>query len=360
MKPQPRSATRRPLRGSGDQRPEHPSSPDLAQRPSECSQDTGTTGSVKYLDLLHKFPGLREVAAIVERISAANVPVLITGPNGAGKEVVARAIAETDRVPGRSFLAANCASIHSGMFESEVFGHVRGAFTGAERDHAGLLQRAGNGVVFLDEVGELELGLQAKLLRVLQSREFTPLGGTQGVPLEARVIAATNRDLPAMVRSGAFREDLYYRLNVIEIPVPPLTERVDDIPILVEHFLARFSREYQVDRDLSPDALRVLLEYHWPGNVRQLENLIARVILLSKGHVIEVSDLPVEVRRPHTPVMATEASMRRLKPRARQKFDEFVALAKCGATLADIQGKLGLSRATYYRWLAELQRGSVA
>lgn len=361
MKPQPRSATRRPLRGSGDLRSEHPYLPNLAQRPSECSQDTGTAKSVKYLELLRVYPGLQDVVALVERVARINVTVLIFGPNGAGKELVAQAVGQESRGCGCSFVAANCAAFPSDLFESEVFGHVRGAFTGADGDKLGLFERAGNGSVFLDEIGELELPLQAKLLRVLQTRQFRRVGGTTDIPLQARVIAATNRDLLQMVRVGTFREDLYYRLNVVPIHVPPLCQRPQDIPLLARHFVSKFARDQGLTRTVADDTLKVLQSYPWPGNVRQLENLMLRVTLFSTNEVIQTADLPSDVFRPDTCSSVRLPCRQSQRKRNQGKFDAFVELARTGGfSPEEIQSRVGISRPTYYRWLAELARDSAA
>lgn len=241
----------------------------------------------------------REVLRLAETVAPTEATILLTGESGTGKEVLARYIHRLSARASGPFLSINCAALPEGLLESELFGHVRGAFTGAVRDKKGLLAAARGGTFFLDEVGEMSPATQAKLLRALQEREITPVGATSHVPIDVRFIAATNKDLEEEVRRGAFRRDLFYRLNVVAIPLPPLRERRDDIPLLAEHFLTRWAHAH--DRPaptLAPEALEVLCSYHWPGNVRELENALEYALVLSRGETIRPEHLPARVREP--------------------------------------------------------------
>ncbi len=236
---------------------------------------------------------MRDVMAEVRKIAAASSStVLIHGESGTGKEVIARAIhAESPRA-GRPFLAVNCAALSAGLLESELFGHERGAFTGADRMRKGRFELAEGGTLLLDEVSEIDIGLQAKLLRVLQEREFERVGSSDTRRADVRVIATTNRDLTAAVREHKFREDLYFRLNVLPVRVPPLREHIEDIPELVEHFIEKCGRVLGKKLEgIKPHAFRKLEEYYWPGNIRELENVIERAVVLASGRVIEVEDI---------------------------------------------------------------------
>jgi len=236
---------------------------------------------------------MRDVMAEARKIAAvSSSTVLIYGESGTGKEVIARAIhAESPRA-GKPFLAVNCAALSAGLLESELFGHEKGAFTGADRMRKGRFELAEGGTLLLDEVSEIDIGLQAKLLRVLQEREFERVGSSDTRRADVRVIATTNRDLTAAVREHKFREDLYFRLNVLPVRVPPLREHIEDIPELVEHFIEKCGRVLGKKLEgIKPHALRKLEEYHWPGNIRELENVIERAVVLASGRVIEVEDI---------------------------------------------------------------------
>lgn len=237
--------------------------------------------------------GMEQVFAAVRKVADTEATVLLTGESGTGKELVARSIHLQSGRHAAPFVAINCAAIPRDLLESELFGHVRGAFTGAVRDKTGRLQAAGGGTLFLDEVGELPLELQPKLLRALQEREVMPVGGTTCQKLDVRVIAATNADLEQAIADGAFREDLYYRLAVIPIHLPPLRERREDIPVLVRHFAAKHGGK---DIAFPPEVLDFLAGYPWPGNVRELENTVERLLIMRSGDVIGVTDLPDKMR----------------------------------------------------------------
>jgi two-component system NtrC family response regulator len=236
---------------------------------------------------------MQEIFEVVRRVAPTEASVLITGESGTGKELIARAIHQGSSRSKGPFVAINCAAIPATLLESELFGHVRGAFTGAVRDRAGKFEQADGGTLFLDEVGEMPLELQPKLLRVLQEMEVEPLGGKIR-PVNVRIIAATNQDVETALQEGRFREDLYYRLAVIPVELPPLRERVEDIPLLVRHFLKRFSAGSTLD--ISPAALETMAAYPWHGNVRELQNAVERMIVLNTGEKLDVHHLPAKIR----------------------------------------------------------------
>jgi Nif-specific regulatory protein len=232
------------------------------------------------------------VLAIVKKVAKSNTTVLIRGETGTGKELIAGAIHHNSLRAARNFVKVNCAALQENLLESELFGHEKGAFTGADKQRVGRFEQADGGTLFLDEVGDMSANTQAKILRVLQEHEFERLGGTRTLRTDVRVIAATNRPLAQMVANGQFREDLYYRLNVVSIDMPPLRERKDDIPALAGFFLKRFAGELKKRLDgLAPDALKLLMRYNWPGNIRELENAIERAVLLTEGPLVNSGDL---------------------------------------------------------------------
>ncbi len=237
---------------------------------------------------------MEKLYRILSKVAQSAHPALILGESGTGKELVARTIHTSGPNASKPFIPVDCGSLVPTLIESELFGHVKGAFTGANRAKDGLLASAGNGTVFLDEIGELPLDLQARLLRALQEK-VRPVGATHGVPIHARVLAATNRDLALMVEQGRFRKDLYYRLNVVNLRVPPLRDRRGDIPLLAAHFLDRLGRENGVDYTLSDEALRTMVEYQWPGNVRELEHAIQRGATISSGPLLQLGDLSTQL-----------------------------------------------------------------
>lgn len=247
--------------------------------------------------IIGESPAMKEVYRMVKRVSEANSNVLITGPSGTGKELVARAIHSNSSRSSKPFIAINCGAIPKELIESELFGHKKGAFTGAISDKDGVFTAANKGSVFLDEVGEIPLGQQVNLLRVIQEREVKPIGSNQTVSFDTRIIAATNKDLEQEVENGNFREDLYYRLNVVEIPLPTLQQRREDIPLLAHHFLNKYSRELNRPvKGISSDAMSALMSYEWKGQVRELENIIERTVLLGSGDFINFEDLPNSIR----------------------------------------------------------------
>ncbi|GAB4370846.1 MAG: sigma-54-dependent Fis family transcriptional regulator [Deltaproteobacteria bacterium] len=250
-----------------------------------------------FREIVGKTPRIRRIFELVEMIRETDSTVLLTGESGTGKGLFARAIHDLSPRREGPFVKVNCAALSETLLESEMFGHVKGAFTGAIADKTGRFEAAQGGTIFLDEIGEISPGLQVKLLRVLQDREFERVGSSRTQRTDARVIAATNRDLKAAMQEGRFREDLYYRLNVIPIVVPPLRERKEDIPLLAGHILKRLRRRgLDRVRAISPEAMRRLIEYGWPGNIRELENVLERGVVCCRGSVLSVEDLSDEVR----------------------------------------------------------------
>lgn len=245
-------------------------------------------------ELIGSSPPMRKLYHLINRVSQADVTVLITGESGTGKELVAQAIHKRSRRKDKPFVPVNCGAIPEELLESEFFGHEKGAFSGAIRTKIGRFELANGGSIFLDEIGEMKPSLQVKLLRFLQERTFERVGGLKTIEVDVRVIAATNKDLWKAVQEGTFREDLFYRLNVVPIHIPPLRERKEDIPLLVEHFLTKHAMSLNDEsrKRVTPEVIECFMEYSWPGNVRELENIIRRLIILSEGEEITVDDLP--------------------------------------------------------------------
>jgi DNA-binding NtrC family response regulator len=248
-----------------------------------------------FAGIVGRSPEMEKLYRIVAKAAHSTHPVLILGESGTGKELVARSIHFSGPFRDKPFIPVDCGSLVPTLIESELFGYVKGAFTGAQHAKDGLLAIAEGGTVFLDEVGELPVDLQAKLLRAIQEREIRPVGSTKHIPINVRILAATNRDLEEGVAQGAFRRDLYYRLNVLSLRIPSLRERRQDIPILASHFLERLSDDSGQERTLSDDALKAMLAYDWPGNVRELENCLERACAFTTGPVIQLADLPPEI-----------------------------------------------------------------
>lgn len=302
---------------------------------------------------------IQDVLRMISRLKDTRTPVLIAGESGTGKELVARAIHFRGALAQSPFVAVDCGSLVPTLMESELFGYEKGAFTGATKSKAGLFQAANGGTIFLDEIGELPLEMQAKLLRVLQEKEVRPVGSNDRVSVDVRVIAATNRDLEAAYRAGTFRKDLYFRLNVVTVHIPSLRERRSDIPMLVHHFLDRYAPGTSLQ--VTPAAMKSLLNYDWPGNVRELENCIARAITLGDRKIIDVQDLPPTIRAEAAgsisqPVQdAASLSTTALAEMERMTILRVFEQAKGDKALA---GKmLGISRATLYR---KLKRYNIA
>jgi len=297
---------------------------------------------------------MRQLREQVAMAAPTNGRVLIYGENGTGKELVARTIHALSRRRSGAFVEVNCAAIPEDLIESELFGHVRGAFTGAVADRRGKFEAADGGTIFLDEIGDMSIKTQAKVLRVLQEQTMEPVGGTTSISVDARVLAATNKDLQSEIRAGRFREDLYFRLNVIPIFVPPLRDRQEDIPLLADHFMAEFAREYgRRVKSLDPGAISAIQHYPWPGNVRELRNVIERLMIMVPGDSISASDLSFLDRDGFDrPEVSAAVAERLTLHEARDRFERDLILR----TLADQQGNmsrtadtLGVERSNLYR-----------
>lgn len=263
-------------------------------------------GKQAFSDMIGSSPAMLEIFETIKKVSGSDATILISGESGTGKELVARGIHGASERASKQLVTVNCAAIPKDLLESELFGHVTGAFTGAVKDKMGKFVLADGGTIFLDEIGDLHLELQAKLLRVLQEKLVEPLGSNETIPVDIRVIAASNQNLAARVKEGRFREDLYYRLNVIPITIPPLRERPEDIPLLAEHFTKTLSQDNDVAVDKK--AMALLKLYHWPGNVRELENAIKRALVLKRGSMITIRDLPPEITGENVPRPSEDGS----------------------------------------------------
>ena len=293
---------------------------------------------------------MTEIYKLVARVAGLDTTVLIDGETGTGKELVARAIHGASARADRPFVAVDCAALPETLFESELFGHERGAFTGALAARRGLLETSTGGTCLLDEIGELTAPLQAKLLRTLQERTIRRVGGNDAIPVNVRIVAATNRDLQKLAAEGAFREDLYYRLNVVTITVPPLRERAADIPLLAQHFLEKFAREGgRPVKRLAPEALAVLIAFRWPGNVRELEHAIERAVALSSSETILPDDFPAHLRHepPRAPLLPSAGMT--LEEVKRWYVNE--VLEEAGGNKVRAAELLGIDRRTLYRIL---------
>jgi two-component system response regulator AtoC len=305
-------------------------------------------------DIVAESAAMRDALDVIAKVAPHRTTVLITGPSGTGKEVLARALHRFSPRADRPFVAVNCAAIPEALLESELFGHVRGAFTGAVSEHRGLFEQASGSTLFLDEIGDLPTALQAKLLRVLQEGEVRRVGDRVTRQVDARVVAATARDLDADVKTGRFREDLYYRLNVIGVRLPPLVERPEDVPALVRHLLDMHAAKLKIPvPELEPDVLRVLLDHDWPGNVRELSNALERAMVLSHGARVGIGDLPAAVVRGATeaaPLMPEgELSLKRHAVAAQGEVIR-EALKRAGGNRRRAAALLGISvRSLFYK-----------
>lgn len=306
--------------------------------------------------LIGKSPSMQKIYGIIERISDSSSNVLITGESGTGKELVAKAIHYSGMRKENSFVAINCAAIPETLLESELFGYKKGAFTDARSDKKGLFFEANEGTLFLDEITEMPFTLQAKLLRVIEDREVRPLGDTASYPIDVRIISTSNRDMESSIKQGQFREDLYYRLKVIDIDMPPLRERREDIPLLIQHFITRFSKEFKKKKisGVSEDTLRLLLNYSWPGNVRELENVIQRAMTLSQDEVILPEDLPASIFPKTDDQMFEKAIEKKLTLDQLEKEYIKKILIEMGGNKSRAAEILGLDRKTLYRKLGDM------
>jgi two-component system response regulator HydG len=308
--------------------------------------------TAEFSGIIGKDPKMQLIYKLIEDIAPTDATGLIQGESGTGKELVARAIHRLSTRKNKPFVVINCSAYPATLLESELFGHEKGAFTGAIRQKAGRFEQAHGGTVFLDEIGEIAPSAQIKLLRVLQTQKFERLGGEKTLTVDVRIIAATNKDLLQEVKKGLFREDLYYRLNVIPIQLPPLLERRNDIPLLARHFLHRFAAEQgKKIEQFSPEALRLLLDYSWPGNVRELENTVEHATVLAKGSRVEASDLPAAL---YSAISATDVGKPPTLVDHEKKLLQEV-LEECGWNKKQAAKRLGISRSTLYEKLKKYQ-----
>jgi DNA-binding NtrC family response regulator len=304
--------------------------------------------------IIGRAPEMEKLYRIISKAAQSTHPVLILGESGTGKEMVARSIHFSGPFRDKPFIPVDCGSLVPTLIESELFGYVKGAFTGAAHSKDGLLAIAEGGTVFLDEVGELSVDLQAKLLRAIQEKEIRPVGSTRRIPINVRILAATNRDLEQAVAQGTFRRDLYFRLNVLSLRIPPLRERRQDIPLLAEHFLERLNRDSDQEHSLSDDAMKVMLGYDWPGNVRELENCLERSCALTTNPVIHVGDLPSSITSGRGPASGTDPGAAKIVTMAEvEKRTILEAIEQLNGDKLLAARLLGIGKTTLYRKLKE-------
>ena len=294
---------------------------------------------------------MQRVYKMLEKVSQHNYPVLILGESGTGKELVARSIHFLGVRQNKPFVPVDCSGLVPTLIESELFGYVKGAFTGAQHSRTGLLETANGGTVFLDEIGDLPVDLQAKLLRALQEREIRPVGATDRLRIDIRIIAATNRDLESAIRTGTFRQDLYFRLNVVQVKLPPLRERKSDIPLLVSFFLEKFSDPLRPIRTISEDAMRRLMTYDWPGNVRELENAVERAVALGSGPMLHIGDLPSNLQQGSSDKLLESNELTTLEEMERRFI--LRALRETNGDKLAAARLLGIGKTTLYRKLKQ-------
>ena len=309
-----------------------------------------TPDSIGFAGLVGVSERMKKIYRLISKVAVQRHPVLITGESGTGKELVAKAIHTQGPWRDKPFVPVDCGALPPNLIESELFGHVKGAFTGAAQSRQGLLVAAGAGTLFLDEIGELPTELQSRLLRALQEHEIRPLGSNDRIRFEARIIAATNQDLEAAIKRGAFRKDLFFRLNVVSIKMPALRERKDDVPVLVKHFLARYSQKGP-ENQISDEALGRLMCYDWPGNVRELENCIQRAVSLGSGTFIQLQDLPSAMLYQMARKSSTRQDLGTLQALEQQAIRQ--ALQATGGDRARAAKLLGIGKTTIYRKLKE-------
>ncbi len=301
-------------------------------------------------DLVSRSEAMRRIFDLLPQIAPSDATVLIHGETGTGKELLARAIHGASGRAAGPFVAVNCGALPDTLLESELFGHVKGAFTGAIGDKPGLFARAGGGTILLDEIGDVSPAMQVRLLRVLQERTYEPLGGTRTLRADVRVIAATHRDLASMIRKGSFRQDLFYRLNVVRLDLPPLRRRTEDIPLLVDHFIARFNRRQgKAVEGVAPDVLAALMAHDYPGNIRELENILERAFVVCASGRIERTHLPPELTGLHAPPPPPAAGTLGARTRAAEEQAIRSALEACGHNRTAAAAALGLHRSTFFR-----------
>jgi two-component system response regulator HydG len=313
-------------------------------------------GSGSADSIIFRSTTFREVYDLTLQVAESDANILVMGESGTGKELIASALHRNSTRRGKPFVSLNCAALSDTLLESQLFGHVRGAFTGAVMNQKGLLEEADGGTLFLDEIGDVSPAVQAKLLRVTQEKDFIVLGSTRTRKVDVRFVAATNKDLMNEVREGRFREDLYYRLNVISINLPPLRDRRDDIEPLARHFLKTFTRRMKKDLiGIESDALQALLQYDWPGNVRELENVMERAVILARGNMITIGLLPLDARREALPSPTGTAQLIGLDEIERQHITSI--LKETGFHKSRASEILGISRKTLDRKIAEYDLG---
>lgn len=302
---------------------------------------------------------MRDVYAKIQRAAPVDSTVLILGESGTGKELVAQALHHNSGRKKGPFVAVNCAAVPATLVESELFGHVRGAFTGATDRRMGRFEQADGGTLFIDEIGDFELGLQAKLLRVLETFQVTPVGGHEDRKVNVRVLAATSRDIKQMLKDGTFREDLYYRLNVITITLPPLRDRTDDVPILCEHFLKEICENKHTERKrISPEVMRRLLTYRWPGNVRELRNMLESMMVLADGELLTENDLPERITQESPPELKSGALPSNLTMDQLERMAITKTLRECNGNRTHAAARLDISVRTLQRKLSQYERES--
>jgi two-component system response regulator AtoC len=302
----------------------------------------------RFENIIAKSPEMQRVIEVIKIVAKSNATVLITGQSGTGKELVARAIHTQSQRLDKPFIAVSCAALPESLLESELFGHEKGSFTGAYAQKKGKFEFANRGTLFLDEIGEISANIQVHLLRVLEEKALTRVGGNEEIKLDVRIISATNKDLKKAVASGEFREDLYYRLNVVNIELPPLRERREDIPLLAGYFLNKFAQENQKEVfEFSPEAMEFLLRYDWPGNVRELENAIERAVILAKGSLIEVADLP------HEGLSLANSALLGKSLKEMEKDHILNVLCETGGNYSKAARILGITRMTLYNKVRE-------
>jgi len=289
----------------------------------EISRLRETDSEKGFCGIIGNTPAMQKVFSTIETVAISDSSVMITGESGTGKELVARAIHKMSSRKNSPLVPINCSAITETLFESELFGHIKGAFTGAFDNKKGLLEYANNGTVFLDEAGDIPLSIQVKLLRAIQEREIRRVGSNETIRIDVRFISATNRDLRQLIKEGRFREDLFYRLNVIEINLPPLRERREDILILASHFLGKYSTKQNKDiKGFSPETVAILENYSWPGNIRELENAIERSVVMCRGSLITVHDLPAHISKGYQPAN-TERITEKYRDARRRMIESF-------------------------------------
>ncbi len=315
-------------------------------------QEGGREGAVQ---IIGKSPAMLKIKRLIRQVAVSDANVLIMGESGTGKELVARAIHQASRRSGRGFFPVNCAAFTEELLANELFGHEKEAYTGATTARPGILEHADGGTIFFDEVGDMPLAMQSKLLRVIQERELVRVGGVKPIRIDLRIVAATNKDLKKAMRLGTFREDLYYRLNVVPLTLPSLQERKEDIALLAHHFLGRLNKDNQRKiLGFSREALALLRSYNYPGNIRELENIVARAVALATGEIIEVDDLPEDLRE--IEVFTIRRSPGRIKSLSEME-NEYIqwVLEQCGHNKSRAADLLGINRVSLYRKLKKSQ-----